>query len=259
MQRYRPFATVDVRHDYFADGHARHLVFRPDADTSAFLERFAMVWRADGRSLSIHVAESQLQGMWSERAVEDRPRALRFDVYSSDAACVYYTGATGTQPKAADDGARPAPLLPVSPSPTAPLATLNLPLDPTESGDFAKWVAAPGTTYRLCLQSRNTIWKYLLVGDWRGRTLSIVDQRGEVAFTTPSDERLPDGRSAWTVHSTSPIALRERPTQRFQLCDVTDARERVLIPRLPGASPQRLWRETVHGETTAVSEIFVHS
>ena len=259
MQRYRCFATVDVRHDYFADGGARHLVFRPHADTSAFLRRFAMLLRADERSLHIGVAESQLPGIWSERLDDGKPRSLCFDVHSTDVACAYYTDAVGALPGADGDGERLAPLLPVSPTPKAPLATMALPLDDTGSGDFTAWVAALGASFKLRMQSRSTIWKYLLIGDWRDRTLSIIDQRGEVAFTEPAQERLPDGQSALVVHSTSPIALRERPPQRFQLRDLTGTTERVLISRLPGAAPQRLWRETVRGEPTAVSEIIVHS
>ncbi|MBE1160686.1 hypothetical protein [Dyella acidiphila] len=258
MQRYRAFATIDVRHDYFADGSARDLVFRPHADTSAFLHRFAMLVHADGRSLGISVADSQLPGIWSERNEEGQPRSLCFDLYSGDADCVYYTETVAVQPPTQQDGIQPAPLLPVAASPRAPLATVALPLS-GGGDDFAAWVEALGTAYRLHLQSRSTIWKYLLVGDWRGRALSIVDQRGEVSFTTPAQQVLPNGQSALVVHSTSPIAMRERPPQRFQLRDVTDTPGRVLISRLPGAAPQRLWRETVRGVSTAVSEIFVHS
>lgn len=259
MQRYRPFATVDVQHDYFADGSARHLVFQPHADTSAFLRRFGMVLRADGCSLNISVAESQWQGIWSERMDGNEPRVLCFDVRSTDAASAYYTGAITAPPKAQDDGALPAPLLAVPPTHAAPLAIVALPLDAMGSNDFDGWTAAMGVSYRLCMQSRSTVWKYLLTGDWRSRRLSVVDQRGEMTFTVPAPERLSNGQYALAVHSTAPIALRERPPQRFQLRDVTEAPERVLISRLPGATPQRLWRETVRGEPTTVSEIFVHS
>lgn len=258
MQRYVCFASVDVRHDYFADGSARHLAFRPHADTAVFLHRFAMILRTDGCSMTISVAESQLPGIWSERMDEGEPRTLRFDVHSIDAACAYYTDAVSPSLQMEADGARSAPLLPVPSAPSAPLATVALPLD-SGSSDFSQWSAALGTSYRLRMHSRSTIWKYLLTGDWRERALSIIDQRGEVTFSTPAWERLPDGQSALALWSTSPIALRERPPQRFQLRDVTNDPERVLIPRLPGASPQRLWRETVRGESTAVSEIFVHS
>ncbi|HUB90430.1 MAG TPA: hypothetical protein VMA74_11960 [Dyella sp.] len=259
MQRYRLFATLDVRHDYFADSRAHHLLFLPDTDTLAFLRRFDALLHANGQSLAIMLVESQLQGIWSERGDGAEPRVLRFDVHSIDEACAYYTGAVSTPPQVEDDGALPAPLLPVPASAAAPWATVALPLDAAGSNDFSAWMSALGTTYRLCMHSRRTVWKYVLTGDWRGRALSVVDQRGEVTFTAPAEERLPNGQPALAVHSTAPIALRERPLQRFQLRDMTDASERVLISRLPGATPQRLWRETVRGEPTLVSEIFVHS
>ncbi|GLQ87818.1 hypothetical protein [Dyella flagellata] len=257
MQRYRTFASVDVRHDYFADGDARQLLFQPHAETLAFLRRFEMLLYADGRSLTISVAESQLQGIWSERMDGDEPRMLCFDVRSADAACAYYTGTVSSPSGVEDDGALPAPLLPAPNTAAAPWAIIALPI--VTNGDFAAWTSSLGSAYRLRMHSRSTIWKYLLTGDWRGRALSIVDQRGEIAFSAPAQERLPNGQSALAVHSTTPIALRERPPQRFQLRDVTEAPERVLISRLPGATPQRLWRETVRGEPTTVSEIFVHS
>ncbi|HET7330958.1 hypothetical protein [Dyella sp.] len=257
--RYRPFATLDVQHDYFADGCARHLSFSPHADTAAFLRRFDMVVRADERSLMIGVCETQLAGIWSERLDEGENRSLRFDIRSSDPTGAYYTDTVTASQQAQKDGTHAVPLQEVAATPAAPLATIALPLDASGSGDFATWSAAPGVQYRLHLSSRSTIWKYLLIGDWRGRTLSVVDQRGEVTFTAPVAERMPDGQSAWVTRSTLPIALRERPSQRFQLRDVAESPERVLISRLPGAQPQRLWREMLDGEPTIVSEIFVHS
>jgi hypothetical protein len=259
MQRYLSFATLDVRHDYFADERARHLVFQPHAQTAAFLRRFDMLWRGDGSSLAISVAESQLPGMWSERMDGDAPRLLCFDVRSTDAACAYYTDTAITAAQVESDAVLPAPLLALKAGAAAPLATVGLPLAAADQADFAAWAAALGTTYRLRLRSRSTIWKYLMTGDWHGRRLSIVDQRGEVAFTEPAPESLPDGQRALAARSTTPIALRERPPQRFQLRDVSEAPERILISRLPGATPARLWRETVRGEPTAVSEIFVPS
>jgi hypothetical protein len=258
-QSYRPFAMVDVLHDYFADGRARHLQFRPQAETRAFLRRFGMLLRTDGNGFTIGVCEAQLPGIWSERTDEDAARVLRFDVHSADPASAYYTDAVTASWQVKDDEAQPAPLQAVPLAASAPLATIALPLDPTAGDDFDTWTAALGTRYRLRMHSRRTIWKYLLTGDWQGRKLSVVDQRGETAFTAPAPERMPDGQQALVVHSTTPIALQERPAQRFQLRDVTDSPERILIARLPGAKPQRLWREVVNGQPTAVSEIFVHS
>lgn len=255
---YRLFAAVRVLHDYFADGCARHMVFAPHARTAAFLRRFDMLVQADGQSLGISIRDSQWPGIWSERMDEGDPRALCFDVYSTDPVCAYYTDAVTASSPTADDAVRPVPLLPVAASAAAPLATIALPLDPAGKDDFVAWIAALGTQYRLHMSSRSTIWKYLLVGDWHDRKLAIADQRGEMTFTSPAPERMPDGRHALAARSMLPITLQERPAQRFQLRDITDSPERILIPRLPGARPQCLWRDEQGSTSTAVSEIFVH-
>ncbi|TAM27400.1 MAG: hypothetical protein EPN68_05965 [Rhodanobacter sp.] len=189
---------------------------------------------------------------------EGKPRTFCFDVRSADPACAYYTAAVTAASQLADDVAHPAPLQSVIPSASAPLVTLALPLDASASDEFSIWTASLGTSYRLHMSSRSTVWKYVLLGHWRDRKLAVADQRGEVTFTTPSAERMPDGRQVLVTRSTSPITLRERPAQRFQLRDITDSPERILIPRLPGARPQCLWREQPGDASTAVSEIFVH-
>lgn len=260
MQSYRSWAEVDVWHSYFADGHARHMRFSPHPQTAMFLHRFGMPMHADGSSLAIGVDEAQLPGIWSERQGDGEDRMLRFDVRSADPeGAAYYTEPATASMQSACAGASPVPLEEVASTAAAPLATIALPLNPAGGDDYAAWVAALGARYCLRLCHRRTIWKYLLVGDWRDRKLAIVDQRGEVTFTAPTPERMPDGRSVLVARSTSPVALQEQPPQRFQLHDLTDATKRILIPRLPGAQPQRLWREMLDGEPTSVSEIFIHS
>ncbi|MGP1664490.1 MAG: hypothetical protein ACTS5I_00955 [Rhodanobacter sp.] len=258
MPGYSLFAAVRVMHDYFADGHARHMVFSPRVETAAFLRRFDLLVHSDGQNLAISISNAQWAGIWSERMDDAGPRALCFDVRSTDPACAYYTDGTAAPSPAAVDVIHEVPLRPVDNHAGAPLATMELPLNATATDDYAAWTEALGTSYQLRMSTRSTIWKYLLVGDWRDRKLAIADQRGEVAFSPFSSERMSDGRHALVTRSTSSITLRERPVQRFQLMDVTDSPERVLIPRLPGAKPQALWRETQGSTSIAVSEIFVH-
>ena len=260
MPGHSLFASLHVSHDYFFDGRGRDMLFRPHPETLAFLRRFDMRFFADGQGFSLSIDESQWAGIWSERMDDDgAPRLLRFDVRSADPYCVCYTGGVDILPQTAGDDGTGASLLPVEPVADAPLATIGLPLNPGAGGDIPAWTRAFGRSCRLRMQSRETVWKYLLTGDWHDRTLAVADQRGEMTFTAPTLERLPDGQSALVVRSVSPIALQERPVQRFQLRDVTDSPERILIQRLPGAVPQRLWREIVGGKPTMVSEIFVHS
>lgn len=260
MPGHSLFASVQVSHDYFFDGRGRDMLFRPHAETLAFLRRFDIRFFADAQGFSLSIDESQRAGIWSERMDDDgAPRLLRFDVRSADPYSVCYTGSVDISPLATDDDGAGASLLPVEPAADAPLATIGLRLIPGAEGDVSAWAHAFGRVHRLHMRSRETIWKYLLIGEWRDRKLAVADQRGEMTFTAPVPEPLPDGRSALVVRSASPILLQERPVQRFQLRDVTDSPERILIQRLPGAVPQRLWREVVGGKPTMVSEIFVHS
>lgn len=260
--RFRMLMRLEVRHGFFSDGFARSLVFKAHAGTMTFLKRFGAIVRHDDHSLAVGVDDSQLAGMWSERMDRDEPRLLRFDLHCGDPVHGYYTAPVTTSGEPEDDGAVAANLdlsVVESGRVNPPLATLALPLVPDALDNLDAWSSAPDTRYRLRLRSPRTIWKYVLTGDWQDRELSIVDSRGDVEFTAMKRETLPDGQAVLVTRSTSPIELQERPPQRFQLHDVTTSPERTLISRLPGAAPQRLWRETVEGAPTVVSEIFVHS
>lgn len=253
---YRLLAEIAVEHDYFADGRARHMRFSAWARTARFVRRFDLLARSDGSSLRLFAEEAGLPLIWSERRAGADAGAMHFDVHSSDPDSVCYTA--GPAPDEASGGGAPAvPRVEPAESVIGVLATLAVPIDPAGAAGFDEWAAALGARYRLRLQSRSTTWKYLLIGAAGGRRLSIVDQRGQIRFTEPQTEALPGGREALAMRSDSPIALRERPAQRFELRDVTRSPERVLIPRLPAARPQRLWREPDAG-STFVSEIFIN-
>lgn len=253
---YRLLTEVAVEHDYFADGRGRHMRFSPRARTARFLRRFELLVRSDGSSLRVFAEEDRLPLIWSERSGGADAGVLQFDVRSADPASACYTAGPAPD-EALESGAPPVPRLEPAESVIGVLATLAVPIDPSGAAGFDGWAAALGARYRLRLQSRSTTWKYLLIGAASGRKLSIVDQRGQIRFTEPAPEPLPGGREALAVRSDSPIALRERPAQRFELRDVTRSPERVLIPRLPAARPQRLWREADAG-STFVSEIFIN-
>ncbi|MEX1827349.1 hypothetical protein [Luteibacter sp. CQ10] len=260
---FRLLMRVDVRHDFFADGYARHLVFKAHAGTEAFLKRFGSVLRNDDSTLAVGVDHTRMEGMWSERMEEGEPRVLRFDLHCGDPVHGYYTApVTASHPETEEDGTVAA-CVDVSSGETGrvnrPLATLALPLVPDGIDSLDVWSSSAEARYTLRLRSPRTVWKYVLTGDWQDRKLSIVDARGEVTFSAVNREVLPDGQTVLVARSTTGIELRERPPQRFQLQDISTSTERILISRLPGAAPQRLWRETVEGEPTVVSEIFVHS
>jgi hypothetical protein len=271
MTRYRTFARVDVRHDYFADGRARDLQFVAAPSTQAFLERFSLITHNDGQCLALIAEETRLAGIWSERLDEDgTPRQLRFELRSRDWQSAYYTESANLRapveyrvdPTAPGQLiAQPASTAPAARPPAAraiPLGVIVLPINASTSGTQADWEAALGGDYRLQLHARSTVWKYLLLGDWQDHTLRLVDPQNQIAFSPPSAETLPDGRRALVIRSSTAIELQERPQQRFQLRDSSSTPEKVLIQRLPAAAPRGLYREDADDATSTVSEIFVN-
>jgi hypothetical protein len=121
--------------------------------------------------------------------------------------------------------------------------------------------AAGGAVVRLVLPlaARATYWKYLLLGAWDGEAPEIVDAAREVGFEPAVAEPLADGRNALAIRSSVRIALEERPERRFQLRSRRAARgaARVLIKRLPAASPRRFGLAHIAGVPALVSEIYV--
>jgi hypothetical protein len=118
--------------------------------------------------------------------------------------------------------------------------------------------AAP-TRLLLALPSRATYWKYLLLGDWSGEAPEIVDAAQQVGFESAVPEPLADGSIALAIRSSEPLPLQARPDRRFQLRSRRSARtsSRVLIKRLPSASPRGFGRIHIAGVPALVSEIYV--
>ncbi|MBV8659979.1 MAG: hypothetical protein JO142_19335 [Burkholderiales bacterium] len=260
--RFRQLFQVNFEHTYFENGRARDWYVTPDAGTQQFMRRFGLVLRCDGREMGVYGEEAKLPGVWSERE-SDAGRAMRFDVRSRDAYCAYYT-----------DCAKPAPEVeygvPVAGKVLEPrvrtaghpdasvVATVSIGVGPIGPADLDGWLATLGQVYELRFDARATVWKYLLVGAWTDEALYLIDARGGIQFSDAEEEVLPDGRRVTTFRSRSAIRLQEQPVQRIQLRCGDPAAERILIARLPAASPRGLRLEVRDGVMTSVSEIFVN-
>jgi hypothetical protein len=260
MTRWAPLLEVTVEHGFFANGLARGLRFEPTEDTAAWLRGHDAVCRESGAGLLVALP------MDSEAAA-DEPAHLAWRVHCNDALLAGVTEglpSPGTEllhwcaTLVADDPTRlhtqiwplTWPAVAETLDPVArrqpPLALLSLPR-PT----------AP-MQVRVRLAPRRTVWKYWLLGDWSADPLQVVDPAREVDFTDPAPEPLGDGRVALAVRSQSSIVLAQRSEARFQLRSRGAAVERVLVKRLPVAGADHFARETIHGVTTLVSEIYVH-
>ncbi|WP_047237044.1 hypothetical protein [Chromobacterium subtsugae] len=253
--RWCELFSLTVEHPYSASGRMVDCMLRPDAASQVLMRRFGLMLRAGSGRFELSGDEAQLAGLWSERA-EWPQEGLMFDLLSRDPKAAYYTdmsllAACGCF-RPGEDGTLAADTAGQDASNNTDFILARLILPPL----FAAHAPETSSRFRLVLPERRTLWKYLLVGGWR-EGLQVVDARGEVRFAGPWREMLPHGGEMWSFRSLQPIGLRERPAQRFQLRE-GGAEGRVLVDRLPLASPQGLIRENVDGAWLDVSEIFVN-
>ncbi|URF05720.1 hypothetical protein [Cupriavidus campinensis] len=233
---YRAVSGLAVLHPYFAAGWPPALRLQADAGTAALMTRLDLRLRGDARRFVIMADGTGLDGLWRLRD-EWPAQGLSFAAHSPDPLWAYYTdvrrlAGTGT-------------------------LRLAFALADAAHDSQAAWLAAAPVNHVVTLPVRKTIWKYVMVGEW-GADLGVADVDGAVTFNAPESEQLPDGTMVTVIRSAVPLALAERPRQRFVLQRGTAGDMRVLVPRLPLASPAALRREMVGGLLCDVSEIFVN-
>jgi hypothetical protein len=268
MPRYAPLFRLEVVHRYFAnpdtaaaqfpndpgrqaqqlraDAAKLALEFRPDPQTAAWLELTGSVMKSQANSLSVFYDTEGRGG--GPPAAANQPVELGFEATADDPLFAEYT-----------DGPPPPNLRPPrfslldakpdadgvwrlgetsGPGLSARVSPVCFRIELPISADLAE----AGRSYRLDLASRAIGWKYILLDAWDDARPMVVDTAGAIRFDDPSPETLADGTQALTIVSQAPIALAERPAQRFQLCARQDdgAPGRVLIAALPAAAPGRL-------------------
>jgi hypothetical protein len=232
--RLRLLAHVEACHDYFSDNRCRRMRFEPTPHCSELISAFELVVRADDQALAVHAPEHRLAGLWEEALAAQTPLTLDFTVRSLDPAFAYYTEDAGE--KAA-----------------------QLPLGGASSGRAA-WVAGLGQRLVLQWHSRQSIWRYWLLGEWEEKVLAIVDTQGAREFEALGLTALGPaaGRQAHCFRSRVPLALSDRAPTGLQLrAGHSAAATRVVVSQLPAPRPTALQYESGPGGRQAVSEIFV--
>ena len=280
MGLYRPLLQIKIEHSYFADKVCRGLRFTLTEDSARLLDRASCLVRQtdDGVVLLRDVTSSVHEPFvvhWQVRAsdalfsnytasAEHAPRTFRFPDPHAQA-----PGHDDATAKRAGDSRVIADALASLDSYRAPLQSRNqqFPLP-----DFTLTVVvttadldhtAEGARQLVCrLQARATVWKYCLIGDWidaqNAQPVEVVDLAQAWQFEAAVSELLPHGQMAWALRSTRCIPLQDRSDKRFQLRQRSGGTDKVLIKRLPVASPRYLSRETSGGLSTQVSEIYLH-
>lgn len=255
---YQCLFCVRFRHDYFRDGWARGLAILPDEDSCEWMRQYATEVRQEGASFYFVAEDSGIDRL----AGAARDCRLRFEVTTGNGEYSLCTEGFGQQPPPIylwrEDGFTLQEQAASSPPEGLAnvLATLEIPLSgflDQQGGAGNKGIPLLDFHFR----PRKTLWKYVLLGDWGIQPLNVVDMRGKVTFSASRMVVQPSGDEAAVFLTEQPIALSEQYDFRFQLRGGEQAEERVLIARLPLASPRSFCKEMVNEEMTLVSEIFV--
>ena len=227
MSSWTPLLRVDAGHGYFRDGRCAPLAFEPSEASAALACRAGLIVRPQPGALTVlcsteaFVSEADLRPTASE--------AL-------------------------------APLLTKRDATVRPVAVLRLRLADAVTA-LAEGATSAPRAYRLDFRPRETHWRYLLLGGLAERAASVVDPEGSTEFERTGETTLPGDRAAVAFVSRTRIPLQERSDRRFQLRENGNNGSnggRVLIRRLPVASPREIHREIVDGRDALVSDIYLN-
>ena len=268
---YELLFSVEVLHPYFRTPSRLRLRFEPDAATRAWMTRANCVVRVVDHVLQVWF-EAERNGPYRTLAGTNAEFDLCFGVYAQDPQFTRYTDGLPTteQPplcffggEAVADGETwrvpPAQTLcwPWR-SALRPDFVLAIPMTAALAprADVADKAFKPGRAYSVALKSRESLWKYFLLGDWDGA--SIVDPDRAVVFEAAPDATLPDGRTVKAFRATSLIPLAERFDARFELHADAAPGGSPVKRVLPVPSAANLARDyDKNGRDLLVSEIFV--
>ncbi|MFZ5547161.1 MAG: hypothetical protein ACOZJX_00480 [Pseudomonadota bacterium] len=234
MLRFHLIGHVEARHGYFADSRCRRMRFEPTARCGELIEAFGLVVRADDSALTVHAPEHRQADLWQELRAAQPPATLDFNVRSLDPAFAYYTEGATEQ-------------------------VARVPLGDASSGQAA-WLAGLGQHLVMQWSSRQSIWRYWLLGEWEEKVLAIVDTQGGREFESLGLTALGPGpvRQAYCFRSRAPLALSDRAPTGLQLrAGHSAAATRVVVSQLPAPRPTALQYESGPGGRQAVAEIFV--
>jgi hypothetical protein len=264
---YAPLLQVSVSHAFFPDGRVPGLHWESPPATDRLLERAGCIARPVGSGLQIFYDSARRDHLAACLADRRTPMRLTFRWSVREWPLEGITEGVPREPgralfvcsrravdephnacwrlhRAPEVGAADFRRISRAPLRPAPVVRLRLGPEDLPSPDDL----AGGRHLRIRLAARKTWWKYFFVGAQAAGQLRVVDLQQQVEFSAPEPETLADGRTALCARSLSPIALQQRPAERFQLVRRdADGHDQVVLARLPAAS----------GAAGPVSEIYV--
>jgi len=293
LSAYRVLLKVSVTHSYYRHGACSCLEFVPTRKTQMLFRNIGMLCKKTNDGIQIIFDENNLETL--VKYTQEPLEILSFDfkVYAHDPDFKSYTEpftAVGNEILYFDnlsiDGSGQQSLSISSrvteqdfKKPDSP--EINNLLDPRDRllppvlvlRIFAKnrrtslleqWLDSESTVYSVSFNSRETYWKYYLIGklasqDKSARHYSVVDADSQAKFETTGEELLADQRLAYTFRSKQRIPLNDYYPFRFQLIQQDQDDQTVIIDGLPVANIRQVGMDTVNEQSEVVSEIYINS
>lgn len=290
MGSYRTLFTISVKHDYFIDGLCPCLDFVPSEQTQRIINNTGLLIRKSAGGIGIVCDQNRNDALSSYAEDPTDPLCFEFKAYSSDPQLKSYTEPFPDHPEGSllcFDNMTDVKLdneyirlhaseyvsnfsLKKLESPQLkgvlsqkdrlilPLFVVRIYATGKEGSLFSVQLETAAKNYYLSFKSRQTVWKYYLLGSMARKNAYILDPDGGVEFEFTGEAPLSDARSALTFRSKAAIPLRQRQGFRFQLKEKAPEGERVLIKRLPVAGAAQFGKEVLFDQEMVVSEIYIN-
>lgn len=286
---YSPLFSLGIEHGFFSDGLCRALSFVPTPQTEMVIGKSGLLIRKTMNGLRVFYDETRYDALLSYASVSDEPLTLEFKAFASDPLFANYTepsvykdgsilyfsnrdAEADSEGKArlhreefvsaADFEELSSPLLEgvIShrDSLSNPILVISIGLSEDEVASLKQASKPSAKKYYVSFQAEQTIWKYYLLGDLAKADFYVNDREEQIEFVPEGETFLADNRLALSFRSKTLLPFRERSNYHFQLRDKNSGGGRVLIRRLPVASPGQISRETIDGAKTLVSEMFIN-
>jgi len=289
MATYSPLFRLKIEHSYFSDGLCPALKLVPTPGTAKIIGNSGLVAKNVRHEFHVFFDATKTDILRSFAADSGVPFSLVFEAISNDplfgnytetrvnkSGSILYFESQGTSADADGryrlhseesvgeiDFRETDSALPLSESGCvdghfARVFVLNINISERDVDALIAHSASAVKDYFIKFQGRRSIWKYYLLGDLANEKFYVDDRDKQIEFISSGEITLPNERVAQSFRSRTPLPLFDRSKFHFQLKDGNSGGSKVLIKRLPVASPSQVSKEIIDGSETLVSEMFIN-
>ncbi len=282
METYRPLFSLELLHQYFANGAWSDLEFTPTESTRRIFRSCSAVLRQNGNSLSLlydagrHVALGMLAEetggelrIGLKASVRDRSfrNYTELGARLAEALPCFGNASSGLAESDVTRLSREAVASAADFRPTRDLLAdslltpgeLRMPPDMLIDLRFSRDVLNSGEAprFQIGFATRTLYWNYILLGGINRDKLFIVDLDEKVEFEQLEEAYSVANRQGRVFRSRTWLPIQEQSPFRFQLRERGNGSGRIVVKRLPVAA-DNFGRQTIAGTEELVSNLFVN-